>query len=239
MGHRPGFEKSGGIGGSSRFLWILRLYSLGSNPAGGLIPGGVDTRNTQSGRYRHVNHEDWELMQRIAEGQEAAASELYDRFGALVFKAARQVLPTRAEAEDAVQEVFVRLWKTADRYDPSRAKLVTWVMLIGRRHLIDRLRRKQVRPTDLSLEGDPAWERGAGDSSRIESQERDQLLYKRVTELPALQREVIERAYLQGFTLREVAEQLDAPLGTVKSALSRGLARLRDRLVEDQRMGEG
>ena len=78
------------------------------------------------------NLEDWELMQEVASGDEKAANLLYDRFGALVFKTARQVLPTRAESEDAVQEVFVRLWKTADRYDPTRAKLVTWVMLITR-----------------------------------------------------------------------------------------------------------
>ena len=69
--------------------------------------------------------------------------------------------------------------------------------------------------------------------------ERDEIIHQRIAELPVLQREVIERAYLQGFTLREVAEQLEAPLGTVKSALSRGLARLRDRMAEDQRIGEG
>ena len=60
----------------------------------------------------------------------------------------------------------------------------------------------------------------------------------RINELPALQQEVLTRAYLQGFTLREVAEQLEAPLGTIKSALSRGLARLRDRLASDERVAE-
>lgn len=188
-----------------------------------------------------ANREDWELMQAVAEGDESAAGVLYDRFGSLVFRAARQVLPTRAESEDAVQEVFVRLWRTADRYDPARAKLVTWVMLIARRHLIDRLRRKRVRPLDLSLEGDPQGrERSASETpGRIEEDERRSLLLTRIEELPALQREVIVRAYLQGFTLREVSEQLDAPLGTVKSALSRGLARLRDRLSDDHRVQGG
>ena len=187
------------------------------------------------------NREDWELMQAVSEGDEAAAWILYDRFGALVFRSARQVLPTRAEAEDAVQEIFVRLWKTAIRYDPERAKLVTWVMVITRRHLIDRLRRKRVRPLDLSLEGEPAGREASAseEPGRLEKTERNQLLLSRIEELPVMQREVIERAYLQGFTLREVAEQLDAPLGTVKSALSRGLARLRDRLADDPRVREG
>ncbi len=185
-----------------------------------------------------VNREDWELMQRVASGEEAAAVELYDRFGALVFKSSRQVLSTRAEAEDAVQEVFVRLWKTAERYDPTRAKLVTWVMLIARRHLIDRLRRRHVRPLNVTLEGDPSPEGDPPPQGTGEKEEQDELIHRRIAELPVLQREVIERAYLQGFTLREVSEQLEAPLGTIKSALSRGLARLRDRMSEDQKIGK-
>lgn len=186
------------------------------------------------------NHEDWVLMQAIAEGDESAIDRLYERFGTFVFRSVRQSLSDHAEAEDAVQEIFVRLWRTAERYDPSRAKLVTWVMLISKRHAIDRLRRKQVRPNNLSLEGDPTDRRG-GSTPGVLSEERDerrQILLDRIQELPALQQEVLTRAYLQGFTLREVAEQLDAPLGTVKSALSRGLSRLRDRLAGDDRILE-
>ncbi len=174
-------------------------------------------------------------MQRVAAGDESATAELYDRFGALVFKVARQTLPTRAEAEDAVQEVFVRLWQTADRYDPRRAKLVTWVMLIARRHLIDRLRRAAVRPPAGILESDDVRgpDSDADPGQQPQDRERNARLMSRLKELPDLQREVIQRAYLQGFTLREISEQLDAPLGTIKSALSRGLARLRDRSRSD------
>lgn len=186
------------------------------------------------------NHEDWMLMQAVAEGDESAIDTLYERFGTFVYRCVRQALSNRAEAEDAVQEIFVRLWKTADRYDPTRAKLVTWVMLIAKRHAIDRLRRKQVRPTNLSLEGDPAGRPGGLEERGLQEgrDEQRQLLLDRIGELPALQQEVLTRAYLQGFTLREVAEQLDAPLGTVKSALSRGLARLRDRLAGDERVAD-
>ncbi len=177
-----------------------------------------------------MSQEDWMLMHRVAEGDEQATAELYDRFGALVFKVAMQVLSSRAEAEDAVQEVFVRLWQTADRYDPRRAKLVTWVMLIARRHLIDRLRRQAVRPNMSSVEGDvPESDRRQSPTLAPELEERNKELLRRIAELPDLQRVVIERAYLHGFTLREVSEQLDAPLGTIKSALSRGLNKLRDR----------
>lgn len=184
-----------------------------------------------------MSQQDWMLMHRVAAGDEDAVAELYDRFGALVFKVACQFLPTRAEAEDAVQEVFVRLWKTADRYDPRRAKLVTWVMLIARRHLIDRIRRNSVRPDTTAFDGDltSSGHDQNPDREPLEA-ERNKALLRRISELPELQREVIERAYLQGFTLREVSEQLDAPLGTVKSALSRGLVRLRERAKSDWAM---
>ena len=100
-----------------------------------------------------MSQEDWMLMHRVAAGDEDAIAELYDRFGSLVYKVAWQFHPSHAEAEDAVQEIFVRLWQTADRFDPRRAKLVTWVMLIARRHLIDRIRRNAVRPSPSALEG--------------------------------------------------------------------------------------
>jgi RNA polymerase sigma-70 factor (ECF subfamily) len=189
-----------------------------------------------------ADDEDWNFMQRVASGDESAVAELYDRFGPLVFKAARQSLPSRAEAEDAVQEVFVRLWRTADRFDPRRAKLVTWVMLITRRHLIDRLRRRGARVEAGTLEAEPAMSDDAaarGDprgEARVSDEQR-QWLRDKLSDLPELQRSVIERTYLQGFTLREVSEQLNAPLGTVKSALSRGLMRLRDRLPGDRASG--
>lgn len=186
---------------------------------------------------------DWELMQRVAADDEAAIETLYARFGALVFQSARQVLRTRAETEDAVQEVFVRLWQTADRFDPQRAKLVTWVMLITRRHLIDRLRRQTARPERAGLDESRIDDSRMGSSagsyggagrrddrlgvSEEASESRDRLR-RQLQRLPELQRTVIERAYLQGFSLREIAVQLDAPLGTIKSALSRGLAKLRE-----------
>ena len=177
---------------------------------------------------------DYRLMRRVAIGEEDAIAELYDRFGALVYKLSIQFLSNNAEAEDAVQEVFVRLWKTADRFDPRKAKLVTWVMLITRRHLIDRIRRKTVRPKSYELgEHHDVSATDEPDQSNIIVQERNTALWQALQALPEIQRIVIERAYFQGFTLREVSLQLDAPLGTVKSSLSRGLLRLREYGLKD------
>jgi RNA polymerase sigma-70 factor (ECF subfamily) len=179
------------------------------------------------------NLDDARLMSQVSTGESGAIEELYDRFGGLVFRIARQMLPTSAEAEDAVQEVFLRLWKTAQRFDPERAKLVTWVIMLSRRHVIDCLRRKNSRPKTVAAP-EEAMPGKAPASTRLERDESGSQLRRVVATLPKLQRIVIEKAYFGGFTLREISVQMDLPLGTVKSALSRGLGRLRDRLDPDE-----
>jgi RNA polymerase sigma factor (sigma-70 family) len=178
---------------------------------------------------------DLALMRRVAAGDERAIADLYDRFGSLVYRMAYQAMPTRADTEDAVQEVFVRLWRTAGRYDPKRAALVTWVMLISRRHLVDKLRRTQTRVRASSIEA------GLGlslpdrpvDLSRLERDEKFKGLLERIAALPEMQRNVVTRAYLGGQTLRQIGEELHTPIGTIKSALSRALVRLRERASEE------
>ena len=174
------------------------------------------------------------LMRQVAGDDDEAVAALYDRFGSLVYRMAYQAMPTRADAEDAVQEVFVRLWRTASRYDPKRAALVTWVMLICRRHLVDKLRRSQARVRASGLEnGQGEGPRAPAVAGRLEDDERFAAVLKRVSDLPELQRTVVTRAYLGGQTLRQIGEELDTPIGTIKSALSRALLRLRERTSEE------
>ncbi len=179
---------------------------------------------------------DLDLMTRVAADDDGAVEEMYDRFGSLVYRMAYQSMPTRADAEDAVQEIFVRLWRTAKRYDPKRAALVTWVMLISRRHLVDKLRRTQARIKASSLEAGTGEAGNAApvmDLGRLERDERFATLLQRVATLPELQRTVVMRAYLGGQTLRQIGEELNTPIGTIKSALSRALVRLRERTNEE------
>ncbi len=178
---------------------------------------------------------DLSLMRRVAANEEAAVAELYDRFGSLVYRMAYQAMPTRAEAEDAVQEVFVRLWRTAGRYDDGRSALVTWVMLITRRHLVDKLRRNRARVKASSLDQpqSPVAPVASEEPSRMDRDEKLAILMERIESLPELQRTVVKRAYLGGQTLRQIGEELDTPLGTIKSALSRALTRLRERTGEE------
>jgi RNA polymerase sigma-70 factor (ECF subfamily) len=186
-------------------------------------------------RDKRTDSEDLALMSRVATGEEAAVAQLYDRFGSLVYRMAYQTMPTRAEAEDAVQEIFVRLWRTAERYDPKRAALVTWVMLISRRHLVDKLRRNQARVRASALEEAAVADGGshADDLKRMQDSERFAEVLEKVQTLPELQRTVVMRAYLGGQTLRQIGEELDTPIGTIKSALSRALVRLRERTSEE------
>lgn len=180
--------------------------------------------------------EDVDLMQRVAANDESAVGELYDRFGSLVYRMAYQMLPSKTDAEDAVQEVFVRLWRTADRYDPSRAALSTWVVLITRRYLVDRLRRSRVR-VKATYALQEQWSAGgateapASPLQNVEDTERFEALMQRIERLPELQRAVLTRAYLGGQTLRQIGLELDRPIGTIKSTLSRAMVRLREQAV--------
>lgn len=188
-----------------------------------------------AGRTQHDGPADRALMQRVAANDEAALSTLYDRFGSLVYRMAIQAMPSKTDAEDAVQEVFVRLWRTAGRYDDEKAALVTWVMLISRRHLVDKLRRSRarLRPTSLDHPASTAAPVAADEPSRMLTDDRLSVLMKRIDALPELQRTVVTRAYLGGQTLRQIGEELNTPLGTIKSALSRALVRLRERSGEE------
>src|ERR1043165_8486406 len=142
---------------------------------------------------------DLSLMRRVAADEDVAVAELYDRFGSLVYRMAYQAMSTRVDTEDVVQEIFVRLWRTAKRYDPKRAALVTWVMLISRRHLVDKLRRTQARVEATALEGGQGEMQGVVVSGeQLETDERFAALLKRVQDLPELQRTVVTRAYLGG-----------------------------------------
>ncbi|MEM1424548.1 MAG: sigma-70 family RNA polymerase sigma factor [Planctomycetota bacterium] len=179
--------------------------------------------------------DDFELMQRIAADDQEAIGELYDRFGSLVYRMAYQTMPSRSDAEDVVQEVFVRLWRTAGRFDPKRAALVTWVMLIARRHMVDRLRRlrSKVKASVLEEGWSPPADADLPGEGLLHDERFAQVL-ERVDRLPELQQTVIKRAYLGGQTLKQIGNELNVPLGTIKSALSRALVRLRERTSSEE-----
>ena len=168
------------------------------------------------------------VMGRIAQGDRNALRELYDATSAKLFGVCLRILSDREEAEDVLQEVYVTVWRRADRYEAARASVITWTSTIARNRAIDRLRARgplaKAEPVDdlqIADDGQVGAEAllvAAGDVGR---------LHGCLSELDERTGAVIRTAFFEGVTYEALARRMDAPLGTVKSWIRRGLARLK------------
>jgi len=185
----------------------------------------------RTGQNRDLAHlSDEALVALLARGDEGALAELYDRFGAVAFGLALRVVRDAALAEDAVQEAFLTVWRTASRFVAERGKARTWILTLVHRRAVDVVRREQTRRTDPLKEQPESGGRTAEEEAWLRLERtRVQEALKR---LPDQQREAIELAYYGGFTQSELADRLGEPLGTVKSRMFTGLSRLRELLEE-------
>lgn len=182
--------------------------------------------------------DDAALVERVADGDDSALGQLYDRFGQAVYSLCVRIVHDGATAEELTQEVFVRLWRSAASFEPARGRVSTWLLRIAHNLALNEIRRRQSRPViapdvewetesaslaDSSTEGDPAlsaWMR-----------ERAETVRHALAQLPTPQRQAIELAYYGGLSQAEVAAALGDPLGTVKSRIRVGMQRLRELLV--------
>ena len=187
---------------------------------------------TRASRRRDVVHlSDEALVALVARGEESALAELYDRFGRVAYGLSVRILRDQALAQDAVQDAFMTVWRSAGRFVPERAKARTWILTLVHRRAVDVVRREDSRRGE-PLEAAPAESGGpsAEDAAwqRLERERVQEALRK----LPDQQREALELAYYGGFTQSELAERLGVPLGTIKSRMFSGLARLRELLAD-------
>jgi RNA polymerase sigma-70 factor, ECF subfamily len=179
---------------------------------------------------------DEDVMQLVRGGDARAFEVIYDRHSPAAFALAYRMMGTRAGAEDVTQEAFLSMWRSGARYDRTRGSVRTWVLGIVHHRAIDALRRATVH-----------GRRQAGDEGieeRFEARERTDVEAARREEagtvrsaldsLPADQCQVIELSYFGGFTHTEIAEILDAPVGTIKGRMRLGLRKMRARLGEGQ-----
>lgn len=184
-------------------------------------------------RKQHTHLSDEALVALVARGDEPALAELYDRVGRVAFGLAFRVLRDERHAEDAVQEAFLTVWRTAASFRAERAKASTWILTLVHRRAVDLVRREERRRAEpLSDEPtlDVATETGTEEAAWLRfERERVQAALR---QLPDVQREAIELAYYGGFSQSELAERLGVPLGTIKSRMFAGLARLRELLDE-------
>lgn len=176
------------------------------------------------------------LLLRVARGDAAAVPLLLDRYGALVWSIARKQARTD-EAEDLVQEVFIQIWKQAERYDPELGSEAAFITTIARRRLIDHRRKVGRRGEAMELpEEMPVEVPGVADP--LELSEEARVAKQALDKLRPEQREVLHMALVEGRTHTEIAELTSLPLGTVKSHARRGLERVRRLLrVEPEEAG--
>jgi RNA polymerase sigma-70 factor (ECF subfamily) len=168
------------------------------------------------------------VLKRVAAGDLAAMQECMDQYGGLVWSLARRLAPSPAEAEDAVQEVFIALWENAGRYDEALGSEVTFVAMIARRRLIDRGRKygRQARLLDeVKSLGTPEVNEAPDPVVRSDEAERAGRALERLSEG---QRKVLTLAIHHGLTHEQIAEHTGFPLGTVKTHARRGLMRVRE-----------
>ncbi len=177
-----------------------------------------------------------ELLERIATGDQDAFSALYDRLSGPLFSLALQMLGDRAEAEEALQEVSLQLWKHAARYDARRSSVFTWAVMMTRSKAIDRLRARGRRQRVVagSIEdyetGPELASEAANAADNTVKKDEAARVRAALRALPGEQREAIELAFFSDLTHAEIASQKSEPLGTVKARIRRGLMRLRDGL---------
>jgi RNA polymerase sigma-70 factor (ECF subfamily) len=187
----------------------------------GVIKAGVSTL------------EDRDLVARVVDGDVRAFEAIYDRYSAQVFGVAMAVTGRRRAAEEATQDAFLSLWRTADRYNTDRGTLKTWLLAMVRNRSIDWLRREARH--DRGLEIDDALlgrlEAAERTDEQVAAREESRHARQLLISLPTKQRQVIELAYFKGLTHTEIAAEVGIPLGTVKGRQRLALAKMHEKLT--------
>ena len=204
---------------------------LEPKPARGRTGGVLAVPSDPPMRSRDLAHlSDEALVALVGRSDELALAELYDRVGGTAYGLAYRVLRDESLAEDAVQEAFLGLWRSAGSFIPERAKASTWILTLVHRRAVDLVRREQRRRTE-PIEGAPEPAVGSAEEAAWLRLDRERV-QGALAQLPDQQREAIELAYYGGYTQSELAERLGQPLGTIKSRMFSGLTRLRELLEE-------
>ncbi|WP_310962728.1 ECF RNA polymerase sigma factor SigK [Nocardioides terrisoli] len=170
-----------------------------------------------------------DLLVRSARGDESAFATLYDATAARAHGLVLRVVRDPAQAEEVTQEVYLEIWRTASRFDPSRGSALSWLLTIAHRRAVDR-----VRSAEAASRNDTTYHRQSGVIEHDETAERAEasMEARRVRSvlqsLTDVQREAVELAYFGGYTHTEVARMLDLPVGTAKTRIRDGLIRMRD-----------
>ncbi|MCA1623505.1 MAG: sigma-70 family RNA polymerase sigma factor [Acidobacteria bacterium] len=167
------------------------------------------------------------ILKHIASGDKTAVQKCIDTYGGLVWSLALRMLSNSDEAEDAVQEIFIDVWKNAGRFDETQASETTFIAMIARRRLIDRIRKQNRQPGIDSFE-DVSAEHPENTSFNIQTSIEAKEAAQAMKNLRPEQRQILHLSIVQGFSHQEISSALDIPLGTVKTHARRGLIKIRE-----------
>ena len=178
---------------------------------------------------------DERLMLAISKGDEDSLGLLYDRYGKLSFSLAYRILGDDGQAEDVVQEAFIKVWRMAGSYNAVRGSARTWLLSVVHHQAVDACRsRRGAPPLEISAEIEATlrmptdvWDEVAGNLDR-------EALLRALAQIPEDQRTTIELAYFRGYTHREIADLAKIPLGTVKGRIRIGMDKLRELLIDQK-----
>jgi RNA polymerase sigma-70 factor, ECF subfamily len=181
---------------------------------------------------------DREMIARVGRGDQRAFSALYDRLSGPLYSLALRMLGDAAEAQEALQDVFLQIWSRAGSYDPEQSSVFSWSVLLTRSRVIDRLRVRSRRlrvvtdsdEVDETLIETPDASTAESAADTVDKNEEAARVRSMLNNLPAEQREAIELAFFTDLTHQEIAARLGQPLGTIKARIRRGLLKLRERL---------
>jgi RNA polymerase sigma-70 factor (ECF subfamily) len=180
---------------------------------------------------------DVDLMLGIQAGNADALSQLYDRYNGIVKALILRIIHNDTEADDLLQEVFMEIWNQAKNFSAEKGKPLGWMVTLTRRRAIDALRKKQAYArAEERLQAEPeqqplAWVQNVTEDE-IRAGDTRVLMAKVINSLPEAQQQVIELAFFQGMSQREIASHTNIPLGTVKTRLELGLKKIYDGLKE-------
>ena len=176
------------------------------------------------------------LMRRVAGGDQAAFATLYDATSSAVYGLLVGMLPTPAVAEEVAQEVYVEVWRKADSFDPERGSAETWISLLARSRALDRIRADRSYTGAVDRAGSSVsaaelmGENRADPEEAASLSERRRLVRAAMREMPEEQCSVLTLSFFGGFSHSEIAEREQIPLGTVKSRIRAGLAKVEEHL---------
>jgi len=183
------------------------------------------------------DQDDEQLVRLVTQRDAEAFARLYDRHGDLIYSVALRVLADPALAEDTAQDVFLRLWRTPQAYDPARGKFSSWLVSVARNRAVDEVRmrgRRRLREVGDNASIDDPPDSRAEDPQLAVQVQADRLAVRRaLAQLPADQRTALEMAYFSGLTQQEISERLQQPLGTIKTRTRLAMRKLRVILGEE------